>query len=89
MVDAEEFEVGEGFGRRLGVEELSRRSGVPERTLQRWHDSGALEAAEGTPGGARRYEPVAVDRARLMLVLRANGISLVSSGAISRGFYRG
>ena len=39
----------------FGVEEASRRTGVPVRTLQRWRDAGRIRASGEPVGNRHRY----------------------------------
>jgi DNA-binding transcriptional MerR regulator len=48
----------------------ARLSGVPRRTLQRWHERGLLPASLATAGGQRRYSDADVARAKAMHALR-------------------
>ncbi|MEC3915938.1 MerR family transcriptional regulator [Nocardia sp. CDC160] len=62
-------------GRRIGIGELSRRSGVSVRTIRFYCDEGVL-AAERTSGGHRVFDAVAVERLTMVRRLRGLGLAL-------------
>lgn len=59
----------------LGIGELSRRTGVPVRTIRFYCDEGVLRTSRSA-GGHRRFGPDAVDRLTLVRRLRALGLGL-------------
>lgn len=60
----------------IGIGELSRRTGVPVRTLRFYCDEGILESWRSS-GGHRQFDPVsAPDRVRSIRRLRALGLGL-------------
>lgn len=60
----------------VSIGELSRRTGVPVRTIRFYCDSGILDARR-TSGGHRSFDsPAAVDRLLLVRRLRALGLAL-------------
>lgn len=62
----------------IGIGELSRRTGVPVRTIRFYCDEGVLESRR-TSGGHRVFDPAAaVDRLLLVRRLRALGLGLVT-----------
>ncbi|WP_218003206.1 MerR family transcriptional regulator [Nocardia concava] len=64
----------------IGIGELSRRTGVPVRTIRFYCDEGVLESGRSS-GGHRAFDPVAaVDRLALVRRLRGLGLGL---GAIA------
>ncbi|WP_280336689.1 MerR family transcriptional regulator [Nocardia wallacei] len=63
-------------GGSIGIGELSRRTGVPVRTIRFYCDEAVLESRR-TSGGHRVFDPaVAVDRLLLVRRLRALGLGL-------------
>ncbi|MFJ1456630.1 MerR family transcriptional regulator [Nocardia sp. N2S4-5] len=62
----------------IGIGELSRRTGVPVRTIRFYCDEAVLESRR-TSGGHRVFDPaVAVDRLLLVRRLRALGLGLAA-----------
>jgi DNA-binding transcriptional MerR regulator len=59
----------------LSIGELSRRAGVPVRTIRFYCDEGVLESTRST-GGHRMFDPSAVDTLFVVGRLRALGIGL-------------
>ncbi|WP_329042341.1 MerR family transcriptional regulator [Streptomyces sp. NBC_00178] len=57
----------------MRIGELSRRTGVSERSLRYYEQEGLL-GAERTPGGHREYTEAAVARVRRIQVLYAAGL---------------
>ncbi|MFI7626566.1 MerR family transcriptional regulator [Microbispora rosea] len=55
---------------------LSRRTGMPVRTIRYWSDVGALPPAERSEGGYRLYDAGAVARLELIRTLRDLGLGL-------------
>ncbi|MBH0777250.1 MerR family transcriptional regulator [Nocardia bovistercoris] len=66
----------------IGIGELSRRTGVPVRTIRFYCDEGILEPRRSA-GGHRIFDPeTAVDRLRLIRRLRALGLGLSAVVAV-------
>jgi len=61
---------------RITIGELSRRTGLPVRTLRFYSDRGLVALAGRTEAGYRVYEPDAVARVALVRTLRELGIDL-------------
>lgn len=59
----------------LGIGDLSRRTGVPVRTIRFYCDEGILATGRSV-GGHRRFDPGAVERLTLVRRLRALGLGL-------------
>lgn len=68
----------------LGIGELSRRTGVPVRTIRFYCDEGILEPVRSA-GGHRRFDPVAADRLTLVRRLRGLGLGLPAITAVLTG----
>ena len=62
--------------RSLTIGELSRRTGVPVKTLRFWSDEGLLPPATRTSGGYRLYAEDATIRLDLVRTLREAGLGL-------------
>lgn len=60
----------------LTIGQLSRRSGVPVRTIRFWSDGGVLPESDRTHGNYRRYDAAAVARLDLVRTLRELGLGL-------------
>ncbi|RKN36888.1 MerR family transcriptional regulator [Streptomyces hoynatensis] len=60
----------------LSIGELSRRTGLPVRTIRYWSDLGLLPPAGRAPGGHRRFAVESVARLELVRTLRELGIGL-------------
>ena len=60
----------------LTIGELSRRSGVPVRTIRFWSDEGLVPPSDRSRSGYRRYDAVAVARLDLVRTLRELGMGL-------------
>ncbi|GAA3129278.1 MerR family transcriptional regulator [Planomonospora alba] len=60
----------------LSIGQLSRRTGLPVRTIRFWSDSGLLEPARRSAGGHRLYDAEAVARLELIQTLRELGLGL-------------
>ncbi|WP_121701609.1 MerR family transcriptional regulator [Streptomyces sp. E5N298] len=60
------------------IGELSARTGVPVRTIRFYSDTGLLPPTDRTPAGYRRYDDAALDRLRLVCVLRELGVGLTT-----------
>jgi len=60
----------------LTIGQLSRRSGVPARTIRFWSDEGLLPPTERSAGNYRRYDAAAVARLDLVRTLRELGMAL-------------
>ncbi len=60
----------------LTIGQLSRRSGVPVRTIRFWSDEGVVPASDRSPAGYRRYDAAAVARLDLVRTLRDLGMGL-------------
>jgi DNA-binding transcriptional MerR regulator len=66
----------------LGIGALSRRSGVPVRTIRFWSDEGVVPPSDRTDAGYRRYDAVAVARLELVRTLRDLGMGLDDARAV-------
>jgi hypothetical protein len=65
-----------------GVEDVSRATGIPTRTLQRWHSETWAEArAVTSERGCLRYERDDVVRICLIETLKASGLGLRTGDA--------
>ncbi|WP_405776969.1 MerR family transcriptional regulator [Streptomyces sp. NBC_00859] len=60
----------------LTIGQLSRRTGLPVRTIRYWSDSGALPPAGRSAGGYRLYDAACVARLELVRTLRELGLGL-------------
>jgi DNA-binding transcriptional MerR regulator len=60
----------------LTIGQVSRRTGLPVRTIRFWSDIGAVFPAERTAGGYRLYDADAVARLELVRTLRELGLGL-------------
>jgi MerR family transcriptional regulator, repressor of the yfmOP operon len=60
----------EGSERSLRIGEVAAAAGVSTRTLRYYQELGLLSPSGHTPGGARRYSSVDVERLRRILELR-------------------
>ncbi|MEV0245772.1 MerR family transcriptional regulator [Nocardia sp. NPDC050712] len=69
---------------RIGIGELSRRTGVSVRTIRFYCDEGAL-ACERTGGGHRTFDADASDQLELIRHLHGLGIGLTRARAVLRG----
>src|SRR5262245_18580124 len=63
---------------RLTIGELSRRTGVPVKTLRFYSDEGLLPLAGRTGSGYRLYAVEALERIGLIRTLRGAGLSIGS-----------
>ncbi|MFF9479566.1 MerR family transcriptional regulator [Streptomyces sp. NPDC014733] len=63
---------------RYSIGELSRRTGIPVRTIRFYSDEGLVPPADRTPAGHRRYAPAAPQRLELIRSLRELGIGLAT-----------
>lgn len=61
---------------RLTIGELSRRTGLPVKTLRFWSDEGLLPPASRSPSGYRLYGDEALVRLDLVRALREAGLGL-------------
>ncbi|MCP2339384.1 MerR family transcriptional regulator [Actinomadura rupiterrae] len=68
----------------LGIGELSRRAGVPVRTVRFYCDEGLLSPVR-SGGGHRRFGPDAVERLRTVRRLRALGMGLPAIRSVLAG----
>ncbi len=60
----------------LTIGQLSRRTGLPVRTIRFWSDIGAVPPAGRTAGGYRLYDAESAARLELGRTLRALGLGL-------------
>jgi DNA-binding transcriptional MerR regulator len=60
------------------IGELSRRTGLPVRTIRFYSDSGVVPPADRTGAGYRLYGPDALARLELVRTLRALGVDLAT-----------
>jgi DNA-binding transcriptional MerR regulator len=58
----------------LSVGELSRRAGLPVRTIRFWSDIGVVPPATRTGSGRRQYDAACVARLQLVATLRELGL---------------
>ncbi|GAA3183524.1 MULTISPECIES: MerR family transcriptional regulator [Streptomyces] len=63
---------------RYSIGDLSRRTGIPVRTIRFYSDEGLVPPADRTHAGHRRYAPAALPRLELIRSLRELGISLAT-----------
>lgn len=66
----------------LTIGQLSRRTGLPVRTIRYWSDIGAVPPAGRTPGGYRLYDAESVARLELVRTLRDLGLGLEEVRAV-------
>ncbi|GAB2638565.1 MerR family transcriptional regulator [Nocardia goodfellowii] len=71
----------------IGIGELSRRTGVPVRTIRFYCDEGVL-SCERTTGGHRMFEQAAVEQLTLLRQLRAVGLGLPTAAGVLSGGVR-
>ena len=72
------------MAKRLTIGELSRRTGVPVKTLRYYSDEGLLPPAERSRSGYRLYAEEHVVRIDLIRTLREAGIGLEAIGRVLR-----
>jgi DNA-binding transcriptional MerR regulator len=72
------------MARRFTIGELSRRTGIPVKTLRFYSDEGLLPPAERSPSGYRLYAEEHVVRIDLIRTLRDAGIGLSEIGKVLR-----
>ncbi|MGW6919266.1 MerR family transcriptional regulator [Kitasatospora sp. NPDC054939] len=60
------------------IGELSRRTGLPVRTIRFYSDAGVLEPTTRSPAGYRLYDPDALHRLALLRTLRELGMDLAT-----------
>jgi len=72
------------MAKRLTIGELSRRTGVPVKTLRFYSDEGLLPPAERSQSGYRLYAEEHVVRIDLIRTLREAGIGLEGIGKVLR-----
>ncbi|MFC5801017.1 MerR family transcriptional regulator [Streptomyces formicae] len=58
------------------IGQLSRRTGMPVRTIRYWSDIGALPPTDRSSGGYRLYDAASVARLELLRTLRELGLGL-------------
>ncbi|MGH4031247.1 MerR family transcriptional regulator [Actinomycetota bacterium Odt1-20B] len=68
----------------FGIGDLSRRTGVPVRTIRFYCDEGIIDAVRST-GGHRRFAPSAVERLTLVSRLRRLGLGLPAIRCVLAG----
>lgn len=68
----------------LSIGELSRRTGVPVRTIRFYCDEGFLEPVRSA-GGHRRFPAAAIERLTLLRRLRALGLGLAAVDTVLTG----
>ncbi|MEV5647267.1 MerR family transcriptional regulator [Nocardia sp. NPDC052254] len=68
----------------VAIGELSRRTGVPVRTIRFYCDAGLLRPHRSS-GGHRLFDPIAVDRLRSIRRLRALGLGLNAITTVLEG----
>ncbi len=73
----------------LQIGELSRRSGLPIKTLRYYEEIGLIEAANRTQGGFRLFSPSCLDRLSFIKDAKAIGLSLAEIGQILSIYDRG
>ncbi len=66
----------------LSIGELSRRSGLPVKTIRYYSDVGVLPPATRTPAGYRRYDSADLARLDLVRTLRELGVDLGTVGRV-------
>ncbi|WP_309234494.1 MerR family transcriptional regulator [Nocardia sp. XZ_19_385] len=69
---------------RIGIGEMSRRTGVAVRTIRFYCDEGFLEC-ERTSGGHRMFDPTAVEKLVLLRRLRGVGVGLPAVAEVLSG----
>src|SRR5690348_6144268 len=60
----------------LTIGELAERTGVSEGTLRMWEARHGFPVPARLPSGHRRYQPIDVDRVRVALQAREDGLPL-------------
>lgn len=68
----------------LTIGEVTHRVGVPASTLRYWESAGLLAAPERV-GGKRRYDPQAVQRISLIVLIKRAGFTLSETSIILSG----
>lgn len=68
----------------LTIGEVTRHAGVPASTLRYWESAGLLPAPERV-GGKRRYDPQALRRISLIVLIKRAGFTLTETGVILSG----
>jgi DNA-binding transcriptional MerR regulator len=66
----------EDTGPLLSIGELSRRAGLPVRTIRFWSDIGLVPPVTRTGSGRRQYDAACVARLQLVATLRELGLGL-------------
>lgn len=69
----------------VGIGAAARALGTTERALRYYEQRGLLPPVEVSAGGHRRYDGLALGRARRVLALRGLGLSLATIGKILTG----
>lgn len=72
------------MAKRLTIGELSRRTGVPVKTIRFYSDEGLLPPTERSPSGYRLYAEEHVLRIDLIRTLREAGVGLEAIGRVLR-----
>ncbi|WP_129840968.1 MerR family transcriptional regulator [Streptomyces sp. RFCAC02] len=62
----------------LTIGDLSRRTGLPVRTIRFWSDEGLVPPTDRTPAGHRLYDTAALARLALVRTLRDLGVDLAA-----------
>lgn len=60
----------------MRIGEVSRRVGVPAKTIRFWEDEGLLPQPDRTPAGYRDYGPAVLDRLGFIRHAQTAGLSL-------------
>ena len=68
----------------LAIGEVARRAGVPASTLRYWESAGLLTAPERV-GGKRRYDPQALRRISLIVLIKRAGFTLAETRIVLSG----
>lgn len=69
-------------GRLYAIGDLSRRTGLPVRTIRFWSDAGIVPETRRSPAGHRLYDDSALSRLELVVTLRQLGFGLDTVRAV-------
>jgi DNA-binding transcriptional MerR regulator len=73
----------------LQIGELSRRSGLPVKTLRYYEEIGLIQAVNRSQGGFRQFSPGCLDRLSFIKEAKAIGLTLAQIGQILSIYDRG
>lgn len=73
----------------LQIGELSRRSGLPIKTLRYYEEIGLIQTVNRSQGGFRQFSPRCLDRLSFIKEAKAIGLTLAEIGQILSIYDRG